>query len=176
MKKKFAWLVLVTLAAAALIFVLAKPQRPQGKINFTSLVYEDGEFKIYNENKQYLLYKKGPDNERLTVPTDSESRFERVDRLTNKPAREIPLYGQTIANGVKIVDSRKTHVVDSAPELKLLASYPTPGTGEDKIIIDKEIKIALFLQRRGTLQELPGGYREGLLFYSGRNLFYQEQA
>lgn len=138
-----------TAAALAIILysLLAFPA-PQGKFIFSRPVYEDGSLAVYHSKNQHLVVKKGEKAVRLAIP--APARVESVVSLKNKPASELPLVGEPVVEGIKIVDSREIHVVRSVPDLVHLASYPNPGTNGDKIIIDKQ-KNLLYLYKSGEL-------------------------
>jgi len=153
--KKWVLLLITTTLVVALTFILYKSQAPQGKIIFSKPAYEDDSFVVYNKKSQYLIVKKGPNNELLAIPNAGDSQIKKIIRLSNKSPWELPLYGESISEGVKIVDNRKTHIAGVTAELKLLASYPTPGTDNDKIIVDKNTN-TLYLFKS---EELYKSYR-----------------
>jgi len=147
--KKWTFFFLTTAIAITLIYMFINSQIPQGKIIFSKPAYKDSGLAVYHWKKQHLIVKKNQKNEWLAIPT-TEAQIKNIIRLKNKPAEQLPLYGETIAEGIKIVDTRKTHIASIIPELELLSSYPTPGTDDDKIIIDKDTN-TLYYYKRGDL-------------------------
>ncbi len=76
-----------------------------------------------------------------------------VERINNKPVQALPLAGMRVNEGIKMVWGDKVALVGLSPKLKVLAVYPNPRTGGDKIIIDKD-KNLLYLYKQGELYKI----------------------
>ncbi|AGL00899.1 L,D-transpeptidase [Desulfoscipio gibsoniae] len=73
-----------------------------------------------------------------------------VHNINDKLAGMPPLVGHAIAEGIKLVDGDEITVIGIEPTFKVLAAYPNPRTGRDKIIINKGTN-TLYLYKEGEL-------------------------
>jgi len=138
--------------ASTFAYRIIDTNAPQRKIMRCNPAYEDDKLAVYSNEEQYLVYKKDKSAKWVAIPA-SGADIEKVTVLRNKPACSSPLHGVTITEGIKLVDTRETHIVKIMPDLELLASYPNPATNEDKILIDKENNV-LYLYKSGELYKI----------------------
>jgi len=142
----------MSVLAFTLVYKLIDINAPQGKIMRGKLAYEDDSLAVYSDSGQYLVCKKGGNTKWVAIPASGDD-IEKVTVLKNKPACSSPLHGVAITEGIKIVDTREAHIVKIVPDLELLASYPNPGTNDDKILIDKGNNV-LYLYKSGELYKI----------------------
>ncbi|MFX4261553.1 L,D-transpeptidase [Pelotomaculum propionicicum] len=152
--KRYAILLIFAALALTLPAAFIKLQSPQGKFIFIKPLYNDGALAVYSQQGQYILVNKRT-NEQLAVPAGGDSVPAEITAIKNKPAEELPLYGVSILNGIKILSGRRIYIADTQPELTLLASYPAPEAGGDSIIVDKNTNTLYFYKS----SELYKSYR-----------------
>ncbi len=138
------------IAATAIILIFSPSIVPHGKNIFNKPVFEDNEYVIFHEQNRFIVHKKGNMDSFVEITTPDNSQIEKVIKLENKPALEPPLHGVPITEGIIVKATSKNHIIRTSPEIELLASFPAPGTYDDKIIVDKDIN-TLYLFKKGEL-------------------------
>lgn len=78
-----------------------------------------------------------------------------VERLHNKTEQELPLLGRPMADGLKLVAGSQVYLVQTKPNARLLATYPHPESGGDRIIVDKSVKRLYFYQEGELAASYP---------------------
>ncbi|WP_347490666.1 L,D-transpeptidase [Desulfoscipio sp. XC116] len=87
---------------------------------------------------------------RLTGQTIRVNHVGAVYNICGKLAGATPLVGYAIAEGIKLVGSDQITVIGIEPAFEVLAVYPNPRTGRDRIIINKGTN-TLYLYKKGEL-------------------------
>jgi len=116
----------------------------QKKLSSNNVLFEDERVEVYRGVGETRVLSKETGQEIKVSPTRV------VKSIRNKPAAAPPLVGLNIAEGIKLINNDEIHVIETKPDFKHLHSFPNPGTGEDKIIINKSNN-TLYFYRGGEL-------------------------
>ncbi|ACA58980.1 L,D-transpeptidase [Candidatus Desulforudis audaxviator] len=108
------------------------------------IVYRDGENLVFAGSGGVTVRNQAARTEfRLPV---SAGKIQTVQRLHHKTAQELPLLGWAVVDGLKVVTGGEVYLVRTKPDARLLAVYPRPKSGGDRIIINKSANRLYFYQ------------------------------
>lgn len=113
------------------------------------VVYRDDQHLVFAASRGALTVQNQAAQTEFRLPV-SAGRVEAVQRVREKSAQELPLVGWTVADGLKVVTGGEVYLIQTAPEARLLAAYPRPRDGGDRIIVDKSAN-RLYLYQGGEL-------------------------
>jgi len=116
----------------------------QKKVPLNIVFFEDDRVVVYRDAVETKVINKQTGQEIKVSPSRA------VKTIRNKPATVPPLVGVSIAEGIKLINNDEINVIETKPGFKHLHSFPNPGTGEDKIIINKSTN-TLYFYRVGEL-------------------------
>lgn len=116
----------------------------QKKVPSNNAFFEDDRVVVYRDAGETKVINKETGQE---IKVSSSGA---VKTIRNKIAAVPPLVGVSIAEGIKLVNNDEIHVLETKPGFRYLYSFPNPGTGEDKIIINKSTN-TLYFYRDGEL-------------------------
>lgn len=114
------------------------------KITSQKPFYEDDMVLIYQKDQQTNVINKKTGQKIIAGFSGS------VEKISNKSEDHTPLAGVVIKEGIKITSDTKIQILEIEPQFRVLAVYPNPGTGSDKIIINKGDN-TLYFYKKGEL-------------------------
>ncbi len=122
--------------------------QPENESTSQSLLYNDGQYKLYQDNSTLILLDSEESELSLQVP---ENDLTLTRKIKYKNTGAAPLIDEIISRGVVLNGKNESYIVGLEPEFKLLASCPLVENNDDHYILIKKSSNQLYYYQKNEL-------------------------